>query len=71
MVFIREKREQSIPIDLQKCKFIWNNIFQVMDMYNNEEMEYELGPKTECYVWWTDPRLIWQNSHEPEVLLRS
>lgn len=23
-----------------------------MDMYNNEEMEYELGPKTECYVWW-------------------
>lgn len=27
-----------------------HHVFQVMDMYNNEEMEYELGPKTECYV---------------------
>lgn len=25
-------------------------LFQIMDMYKNEEMEYELGPKTEFYV---------------------
>ncbi|CAK9806522.1 1-phosphatidylinositol 4,5-bisphosphate phosphodiesterase [Anthophora plagiata] len=40
LMLIHEKQLEELEKDMNAIK----------DMYNNEEMEYELGPKTECYV---------------------
>lgn len=36
---------------------LWFPLFQAIEMYKNEEMEYELSPKSEFFVWFLETRL--------------
>ncbi|PBC34098.1 1-phosphatidylinositol-4,5-bisphosphate phosphodiesterase [Apis cerana cerana] len=49
MIQNREKEKLKV-IHEKQLEELQKDMNAVMDMYNNEEMEYELGPKTECYV---------------------
>ncbi|XP_076763011.1 1-phosphatidylinositol 4,5-bisphosphate phosphodiesterase isoform X1 [Xylocopa sonorina] len=49
MIQNREKEKLKV-IHEKQLEELQKDMNAIMDMYNNEEMEYELGPKTECYV---------------------
>lgn len=44
------KKDIKIFVYEDMVFFFLSSLLQIMDMYKNEEMEYELGPKTEFYA---------------------